>query len=116
MHKDVDILHRFRERDAFVGYQKDVAAAVVFQASSQLRKTCDWRRELVERKTCDQQREPVERKTCDQRREPVELSACRRHLWEAAWEEGLLGSGPLVELARQKEGSDPWKEAVGPNV
>lgn len=29
---------RFTERDAFVGYQKDVAAAVVFQASSHLKK------------------------------------------------------------------------------
>ena len=29
---------RFKESDAFVGYQKDVAAAVVFQASNQLRK------------------------------------------------------------------------------
>ena len=29
---------RFKESDAFVGYQKDVAAAVVFQASNQLSK------------------------------------------------------------------------------
>ena len=27
---------RFKEEDAFVGYQKDTAAAVVFQASNQL--------------------------------------------------------------------------------
>ena len=31
---------RFKESDAFVGYQKDVAAAVVFQASIQLRNRC----------------------------------------------------------------------------
>ncbi|CAI8034865.1 E3 ubiquitin-protein ligase RNF213 [Geodia barretti] len=31
----------FKESDSFVGYRKDVAAAVVFQASSQLRKTCE---------------------------------------------------------------------------
>ena len=82
MHK---FLRRFKEKDAFLGYQKDVAAAVVFQASSQLRKTCD------------------------RLREPVTGS---HHLWESAWKQRLLGNGPLEEVACQREGSDPWKRAV----
>ena len=82
------ICHRFTEKDAFVGYQKDVAAAVVFQASSQLRKTCD------------------------RLREPVDYFTDRHHLWQSAWEHGLLGKGPLMEVAHNKEGSDPWKRGV----
>ena len=68
-----------------MGYKKDVAAAVVFQASSQLRKTC---RRL--------------------RRE----ATSRRQLWETAWEAGLLGDCGLEQLAMEQEGSDVWKEAV----
>ena len=30
----------FKEKDAFVGYQKDVAAAVLLQATNQLRNVC----------------------------------------------------------------------------
>ena len=81
-------VHRFKEKDAFVGYQKDVAAAVIFQASNQLRKTCD-------------------RLT-----QPVEYFTDRNHLWQSAWENGLLGKGSLQEVAHQKEESDTWKEAV----
>ena len=38
---------RFKESDAFVGYHKDVAAAVVFQASNQLRKRVTSGREQL---------------------------------------------------------------------
>ena len=75
-----------------MGYQKDVAASVVFQASSQLRRACD------------------------RLRKPIEYFTGRHHLWQSAWEHGLLGKGPLEEVAHQKEGSDTWKEAVCYNV
>ena len=68
-----------------MGYQKDVAAAVVFQASSQLSNTCQrLRREI----------------------------RCRKQLWEKAWEDGLLGDGGLDQLTHEQEGSDSWKKAV----
>ena len=73
---------RFKESDAFVGYQKDVAAAVVFQASNQLSK----------------------RLRCG--------ASGRRQLWESALERGLLGDHPLYQLAEEKEGSETWKNAV----
>ena len=73
---------RFKESDAFVGYQKDVAAAVVFQASNQLSK---WLRGGA---------------------------SGRRQLWESALERGLLGDHPLDQLAEEKEGSETWKNAV----
>lgn len=77
----------FKEKDAFVGYQKDVAAAVVFQASSQLRKYCGrWR-------------------------EGDEYSSGHQ-LWETAWKSGLLGDCPLYKLVDEEEGSDQWKQAV----
>ena len=68
-----------------MGYQKDVAAAVVFQASSQLRKTY----ERLRRETTG-----------------------RQQLWERAWEDDLLGSGSVEQLSQEEEGSDPWAEAV----
>ena len=68
-----------------MGYQQDVAAAVVFQASNQLRKTC---LRLKEETTGGQ------------------------HLWEKAWEDDLLGDCSLDELAQEEEGSESWKEAV----
>ena len=70
-----------------MGYQKDVAAAVVFQASSQLRKMCG-------------------------RWQEGEEYTSRHQLWEAAWERGLLGGCSLDELADEEEGSESWKEAV----
>ena len=80
------VLFSFKEKDAFVGYQKDVAAAVVFQASSQLRKMCGrWQEEE---------------------------DTGRHQLWEAAWESGLLGGCSLDKLADEKKGSESWKEAV----
>ena len=75
----------FRESDAFVGYQKDVAAAVVFQASSQLGKTCKRIR-----------------------REATSWP----QLWEQSWEDCLLGDCSLDQLAQEQEGSDIWKKAV----
>ena len=81
------ILISFKEKDAFVGYQKDVAAAVVFQASSQLRKMCG-------------------------RWQEGEEYTSRHHLWETAWMNGLLGTYSLDELVNEKEGSDRWNEAV----
>jgi hypothetical protein len=80
---------RFKEGDAFVGYQKDVAAAVVFQASSQLRKTC----ERLKGETTG-----------------------RQQLWETAWRDGLLGDCSLEQLAEEDEGSHNWKEAVNAKV
>ena len=77
---------RFKEKDAFVGYQNDVAAAVVFQASSQLRRV--------------------------QKRYVDEDISSRRQLWESSWENGLLGDSTLRELALENEGSDKWQEAV----
>ena len=77
----------FKEKDAFVGYQKDVAAAVVFQASSQLRKMCGrWHEE--------------------------DEYTSKHQLWETARERGLLGGCSLDELANEEEGSECWKEAV----
>ena len=76
---------RFKEKDAFVGYQNDVAAAVVFQASSQLRKV---------------------------QKRYENTTSSRRQLWESAWEDGLLGDGTLEELALDNEGSNKWQEAV----
>ena len=78
---------RFKEKDAFVGYQNDVAAAVVFQASSQLRRA---------------QKRYVDENT----------TSSRRQLWESAWENVLLGDGTFGELALENEGSDKWQEAV----
>ena len=66
-----------------MGYQNDVAAAVVFQASSQLRKV--------------------------QKRYRGEDPTIRRKLWESAWEGGLLGD---FELVSEVEGSEKWKLAV----
>ena len=74
---------RFKEKDAFVGYENDVAAAVVFQASSQLRR--------------------VQKRYADK-----DISS-RRQLWESAWENG---DGTLEELALDNEGSNKWQEAV----
>ena len=68
-----------------MGYQKDVAAAVVFQASSQLRKTY----ERLRRETTG-----------------------RQQLWERAWQDGLLGSGSVEQLSQEEEGCNPWAEAV----
>ena len=68
-----------------MGYQQDVAAAVVFQASSQLRKTCQRLREET---------------------------TGGQHLWEKAWEDGLLGNFSLYQVAEQEEGSESWKQAV----
>ena len=68
-----------------MGYQQDVAAAVVFQASNQLRKTCQRLKEGI----TDQQ-----------------------HLWEKALEDGLLGDCSLDQLAQETEGSESWKKAV----
>ena len=65
-----------------MGYQKDVAAAVVFQASNQLSK----------------------RLRCG--------ASGRRQLWESALERGLLGDHPLDQLAEEKECSETWKNAV----
>ena len=78
-------LSRFKESDAFVGYQQDVAAAVVFQASNQLRKTCQRLKEGI----TDQQQ-----------------------LWESGWEDGLLEDCSLDQLAQETEGSESWKKAV----
>ena len=58
---------------------------MIFQASSQLRKTCD------------------------RLREPVEYLTGKHHIWESAWEQGLLGKGPLTHV---EEVSDTWKQAV----
>ena len=77
--------YRFKESDAFVGYQEDVAAAVVFLASSQLRKAC----ERLRGKTTGQQQ-----------------------LWETAWEDGLLGRFNLEQLTEEDKGSHSWQEAV----
>ena len=77
---------RFKEKDAFVGFHNDVAAAVVFQASSQLRKV-------------------------QKRYEDMNIT-CRRQLWESAWENGLLGGDTLKELVLENEGSNKWQEAV----
>ena len=68
-----------------MGYHKDVAAAVVFQASNQLRKTCQRLKEGI---------------------------TGGQYLWEKAWEDGLLGGISLKQLAQEKEGSDSWKQAV----
>ena len=76
---------RFKEGDAFVGYQKDVAAAVVFQASSQLRKTCEGMRRGTRG---------------------------RQQAWEIAWKDGLLGHGSVDQLSREEEGSELWTQAV----
>ena len=76
---------RFKEGDAFVGYQKDVAAAVVFQASSQSRKTCEGMRRGTRG---------------------------RQQAWEIAWEDGLMGYGSLDQLSREEEGSELWAQAV----
>ena len=65
-----------------MGYQKDVAAAVVFQASNQLSK----------------------RLRCG--------ASGRRQLWESALERGLLGDHPLDQLEEEEEGSETWKNAV----
>lgn len=80
---------RFKEKDAFVGYHKDVAAAVVFQASSQLKKTCQRLK-----------------KSCPG----------RHHVWESAWNNRLLGECSLEELAKQDEGSDIYRKAVCCNL
>ena len=69
-----------------MGYQNDVAAAVVFQASSQLRKV--------------------------QKRYKGKDPTIRRQLWESAWEGGLLGDTMLEELVCEVEGSEKWKQAV----
>ena len=69
-----------------MGYQKDVAAAVVFQASNQLRKTCERLRQG---------------------------STGRHQLWEPAMNNGLLGDHTLEQLTQEEEeGSDIWKKAV----
>ena len=68
-----------------MGYQQDVAAAVVFQASNQLRKTCQ---RLKEDTTGGQ------------------------HLWESAWDDGLLGDCSLDQIVQEEEGSRIWKQAV----
>ena len=88
---------RFKEKDAFVGYQKDTAAAVVFQASSHLRQMSQrvhgqWREGEEEREKMGE--------------------ATRRQLWETAWEAGLLGMCSLLELADEEEGSEQWMQAV----
>ena len=80
-------MYRFREKDAFVGYHKDVAAAVVFQASSQLRKMCGRWKDGEEHTT-------------------------RHLLWQTALEDGLLEECSLNELVEEEEGSDHWKQAV----
>ena len=85
--KNFSHVRSFKEKDAFVGYQKDVAAAVVFQASSQLRKMCG-------------------------RYQQGEEYTSRHQLWETAWEGGLLGACSLDELVDEEEGSDCWREAV----
>ena len=82
---DIVCATRFKESDAFVGYQKDVAAAVVFQASSQLRKTCERLRGEVRG---------------------------QQQLWEIVWGDGLLGPWTLDQLAREEEGSESWAQAV----
>ena len=70
-----------------MGYHKDVAAAVVFQASSQLRKMCGRWKDGEEHTT--------------------------RHLqWQTALENRLLGECSLDELVEEEEGSDHWKQAV----
>ena len=74
-----------------MGYQKDVAAAVVFQASSQLRKVRDRLRQTAG-------------------------SSGRCQLWETAWQDRLLGEGSLEELAHEDEGSEIWREAVSLEV
>ena len=68
-----------------MGYQQDVAAAVVFQASNQLRKTCQ---------------------------RPREETIGGQHLWEKALEDDLLGDCSLDQLAQETEGSESWKKAV----
>ena len=92
---------RFKEKDAFVGYQKDTAAAVVFQASSHLRQMSQrvhgqWREGEGEGG------EEVGRMG----------EATRRQLWETAWDAGLLGKCSLLELADEEEGSEQWMQAV----
>ena len=63
-----------------------MAAAVVFQASSQLKKTCDRYRHR-------------------------EFTG-RQQLWQAAWEQGMLGDFSLEEVVSKDEGSDIWRETV----
>ena len=84
---------RFKEKDAFVGYQKDTAAAVVFQASSQLRQ--------------------IRQRMWGPRGEGERWGeATRRQLWETAWEADLLGKCSLGELADKEEDSEQWMQAV----
>ena len=66
-YKSEFVFYRFKERDAFVGYHKDVAAAVVFQASNQLKKTLKNNGEHI----------------------------TQHQVWESAWREGLRLLGPL---------------------
>ena len=80
------IIYRFKVEDAFVGYHKDVGAAVVFQASSQLRKMCGRWKDGEEHTT-------------------------RHPLWQTALEE-LLEDCSLNELVEEEEGSNNWKHAV----
>ena len=76
--------NRFKEKDAFVGYQKDTPAAVVFQASNQLRQYIRER----------------------------DYVAHSSYLWVEAWERGLFGVAPLDELKNMQEDSEQWKQAV----
>lgn len=76
--------NRFREKDAFVGYQKDTPAAAVFQASNQLR-------HFVREK---------------------ENVAHSTYLWVEVWKKGFLGGPRLDELDNMKEDSEQWKQAV----
>ena len=74
----------FKEKDAFVGYQKDTPAAVVFQASNQLHQYVRER----------------------------EYVAHSSYLWVEAWERGLLEVASIDELECMEGDSEQWKQAV----
>ena len=62
----------------------------MFEASNQLKKTCDRYRN----------------------REFI----CQQQLWELVWERGELGDFALEEVASKEDGSEIWQEAVCINI
>ena len=80
--------NRFKEKDAFVGYQKDTPAAVVFQASNQLRQYVRER----------------------------DYVAHSSYPWVEAWERGLLEVASVGELECMEGDSEQWKQAVSPST
>ena len=78
------LFNRFKKKDAFVGYQEDTPASVVFQASNQLHQ---YVRERA-------------------------YKAHSSYLWVKAWDKGLLGITSLDELKDMKKDPVQWKQAV----